>query len=157
MRRSETVSGADGRKKEQKEADFVIARLISPSVATAAQSAKISRAQAYRYLKNPEILRRLREASHGAIQLAAALGQAGALEGIERLRWLLKNADSESVQALAAKALLEFGVKTGEISYILDRLDVLEKIAKSGEWKGLNDDKSTQQEAEGDRKVNGHG
>jgi hypothetical protein len=155
--RNETHSAPDGRKKPQKQADFVVARLIQPSVEAAAKAAKISRATAFRYLRDPNVLMRLREASYNAMQLAAALGQAGAVEAVERLRWLASNAESESVQALSAKALLDFGFKTAEIGYILERLDALEKIARSRDWKGNNNDRDGQTQAEGNRATNGHG
>ena len=133
------------------------AMLVHASVEAAAKSTGISSVTSWRWLREPAIVARLRAARKDAVEQAKALLQTALVEAVEQLRSLLRSAENEAVQASVAKTLLEFGFKAVEIGDIQERLDKLEQIAKSHDWKGPNSDDHANAATEKNRGVNGHG
>jgi hypothetical protein len=128
--------------------------LVNANVEQAAAAAKISSASGWRYLRDPEVLRRLRAACRDTMQQAKALLQAGSIEAVGLLRKIVRCAESESTQVAAARTLLEMGLRAVELDDIEERLSRLEQIAKS-RWKGLGDDREDQASTRPAGRVNG--
>src|SRR5262245_61449556 len=134
--------------------DLFVAQLIChATVEEAASAAKISSATAWRYLRDPSVLSRVREACRSTMDQAKALLQAASVEAVQCLRQILRDAKNESVQISAAKIILEMGLRAIELGDIDERLDKLEQIAKS-RWKGP-DDASNHTQARTTRGING--
>jgi hypothetical protein len=149
MIENETFSRGRGGRKARKRDLFVAGLINHGTVAQAAQLAKISSTTGWRYLRDPDVLARLRETVHGSLEQSKVLLQTGLAEAVESLRRLLSS-KNEPVQVAAARALLELGLKVIEIDDIQIRLDRLEQIAKS---KGFTDDQPKPEAA----RPNGHG
>jgi hypothetical protein len=132
----------------------VAALLCHSNVEEAAAAAKISSASGWRYLRDAEVLTRLRAACRDTMQSSKALLQAGSIEAVSLLRKVLRRAESESVQVAAARTLLEMALRAVELDDIEQRLAKLEGIAKS-RWKGFGDDREDQTPARPAGKVNG--
>jgi hypothetical protein len=136
MSRNETVSG--GRKRRRQD-EFITSLLSHSSVEAAAAAAKIGRATAFRWLRDADILERLREARKDAWGRAMAQLQEAGPEAVEALRRTLREAESEAARVSAAKAFLEMGLRVVELNDIEDRLTRLEAIAKGRGWAGEGD------------------
>ena len=122
---------------------FIAALLCHANVEEAAAAAKISSASSWRYLRDPEVLRRLRAACRDTMHRSKALLQAASIEAVSLLRKILRDAESESVQVAAARTLLEMALRAVELDDIEGRLEKLEQIAKThGAWREPNDDQS---------------
>jgi hypothetical protein len=131
MRRFETVPGGDGSKGPRKQGEFIAALLTHSSVEAAAEAAGISRATGWRWLKNPAVAQRLREARQDAWGRAIAALQEAGPEAVAALRKTLAEAESEGVRVSAARTVLELGLKAVELGDVLERLDAIERAMKS--------------------------
>jgi hypothetical protein len=132
-----TKSGGHGSKKHKVD-EFILALLDHPSVDAAADAARIGKTTAWRWLKDPDILARYREARRDAMQHAMSRLQAVAGQSVETLAELQRSAESEAVRASAARTVLEQAMKAVELGDIQRRLDALEAVVKSRNWKGLS-------------------
>jgi hypothetical protein len=112
-------------------------------VEQAAAAAKISSASGWRYLRDAEVIARLREACRHTMQESKALLQAASIEAVSLLRQVLRECESQSTQVAAAKTVLEMALRAVELDDVEQRLSKLEEIAKS-RWKGLGNDPEDQ-------------
>jgi len=125
--------GHNGRKNRRIDL-FIAALLTHCTVEEAAAAAKISSASSWRYLRDAEVLTRLREACRHSMRQSQALLQAASIESVQCLRKIVCDGESQSVQVAAARTLLEIGLKAVELADIEERLAKLEKaIARRSE------------------------
>jgi hypothetical protein len=138
----------------QKQDAFIRAMLTHPSVESAAHAVNISRATAWRWLKLPDIVQRLREVRKEAWSRAMGQLQEAGPEAVEALRKILRDAEGESARVSAARTLLELALRSVELQDVEERIDKLEQIAKSRNWKESGAEQFLA--ASGNRGVNGH-
>jgi hypothetical protein len=138
MSGNERFSGHNEKRGRKLDA-FIMALFSHRTTEAAAAAAGISPATARRWMRDPSVIERLREARRQAWGHAMAMLQAAAPEGVITLRLLL-SAETESVRATAAKALLEMAMRGAEIADIEERLVRLEQLVKHNNWKGPEPD-----------------
>jgi hypothetical protein len=143
-----------GGKKERRLELFVGALLCHQTVQNAATAAKISLRTGWRYLQDPTVLSRLREASRESMCQAKMLVQVGSTEAVETLRRILHRAEAESAQVAASRVLLEMAMKTIELNELEERITRLETLANS-RGKGPDEQQPTNEAIEATRKPNG--
>jgi hypothetical protein len=131
MTRNETGSGG---RKRRKQDEFIASLLSHPSVEAAASAVKISRATAFRWLRDQDVTERLRAARRDAWGRAMAQLQEAGPEAVEALRRTLREAENEAPRVSAAKAILELGLRAVELSDIEQRLARLEALIKNN-WR----------------------
>jgi hypothetical protein len=153
MSRNETDLGG---RKRRKQDEFVQALLTNKSVDAAAEAVKIGRATAFRWLRDPIIAERLREARRDAWGRAMAQLQEAGPEAVEALRLALREAENEATRVNAAKIILELGLRAVELNDIGERLVKLEQLTKNN-WKGPGSDdrQSDSAQAGATRRANG--
>jgi hypothetical protein len=152
MTENDRSLGHGGRKNRR--VDLFLAALIShASVEEAATAAKLSFSTAWRYLRDPDVLTRLRSACRTSMRQSQALLQAASVESVQCLRKILRDGESQSVQLAAARTLLEIGLKAVELADIQERLEKLEAIARTHGWRGNDREDQTTTQSAG--KVNG--
>jgi hypothetical protein len=110
-------------------------------------AAKIGARTAWRYLQDPDVLARLREASRASLDQSRTLLQAASTEAVECLRRIVRDAESEATQVTAARVILEMGSRMLELWDIEERLRKLETVAKMRR-KGWSDERSYAQGGE---------
>jgi AcrR family transcriptional regulator len=143
MRGNERFSGGHGGKKAQKLDAFIAAMMSHKGVEAAAAAAGISPATAYRWLADPDVIRRLAEARRDAMSRAMARLQEAATGAVDCLCEVQSSGESESARVSAARTILEQALRAVELQDIQQRLDNLETIAKS-RWKGPGNDREAQ-------------
>jgi hypothetical protein len=127
MKQNHGVTGRNGR--ENSISSFW-ALLSQPSLETAADASGISRITAWRWLKDPAVLTRLREARREAMNRAIARLQEAATEAVDCLCQVQRDGESESARVAAARCILEQSLRATELSDVLDRLDAIEQTIK---------------------------
>jgi len=140
-----------GGRKERKISLFIANLLTHATVEQAASAAGVSTASAWRYMRDESILLRVRAACRDSLRQSQSLLQAAAVESVERLREILRDGETQSLQLSAAKTILELGLKAVELGDIDERLAKLEELAKNRGWRGANDEMPFAAS-----KVNGH-
>jgi hypothetical protein len=98
------------------------------TVESAAQLSSISRATAFRRLKDETFRRRVAEAHAEMHARAMGVLSSGAVEAATRLRVLLQSGD-EKVQLAAARAILENATRYRDSVELEERLAALEEVA----------------------------
>lgn len=145
-----------GEKKSQKLDAFVEAMMTRRTVESAAAAAGISPATAYRWMRDQDVVDRLRQARQQAWSRAMAQLQEAGPEAVEALRKILREAEGEAPRVSAARTILELGVRAVELASIEERIDKLEAIVKTRNWKGAaNEQQPDHAQAGGARNVNG--
>src|SRR5215469_15392219 len=134
MRRNDTVSGREGGKRQQKLNDFIAALLSRSSVEDAAKAAGIGHATAWRWLKDPAVQARLREARKDAMNAAMVRLQEAASGAVDCLCEVQKEGESESARVSAARCILEQALRAAEVGDLEERLAKLEAIAQGRSW-----------------------
>jgi hypothetical protein len=153
MTENDRSLGHHGGRKNRR-VDLFLAALIShASVEEAATAAKLSFSTAWRYLRDPDVLTRLRSACRTSMRQSQALLQAASVESMHCLRKILRDGESQSVQVAAARTLLEIGLKAVELAGIEERIETLEAIARTHGWRG--NDREYQTSSGKNRGVNG--
>jgi hypothetical protein len=92
---------------------FIAALLTNATIEEAATAAKISFSTGWRYLRDEEILTRLRSVCRDSMRQSQALLQAASVESVQCLRKILRDGESQSVQVAAARTLLENRPQSG--------------------------------------------
>jgi hypothetical protein len=154
-RANESFFAGHREKKPQKLDQFITAMLAHETVEAAAEAAGISPATAYRWLQDSDVIRRLAEARRHGMQRAMARIQEAATQAVDTLCEVQSKDHSESARAMAARVILEMALHTVELGNIQQRLDALETIAKSPNWKGPGNDRENQAPARPAGKING--
>jgi phage terminase small subunit len=114
---------------------FIASLLSSPNVEAAAKAAGVSRATACRWLKDPAVQARLREARKDAMSTAMARLQEAAAGAVDCLCEVQKEGESESARVSAARCVLEQALRAAELGDLEERLAKLETIAQSRSWR----------------------
>ena len=94
---------------------------------TAAQKAGMSKATAYRRLKEPQFQRQLQQTLSDMVKRTAGALTALGLEAVRTLAELLKSPTPATVRLGAARAVLETGLKVREVADLEPRLAALEE------------------------------
>jgi hypothetical protein len=146
---------ADKRSRREKvaKAGPVAAMLVHSSVETAAKSVGISYITAWRWMKDPIVLEKLRMARRDAMNRTIVRLQEAASGAVDCLCQVQREGESESARVSAARCILEQALKAAELGDIEERLASLEAIAKGRVWRGAGDENS---HAAPGRGVNGY-
>jgi hypothetical protein len=112
-------------------ASLAAALASGQSVKDAARTAGLGERTAYRRVADPAFRQAVSQARADLLARAVGVLADGATEAAETLRALLK-ADSDSVRARAAVALLDAAMKGVELSDLAERLAALEAQADAG-------------------------
>jgi hypothetical protein len=105
------------------------ALLTHPTQKEAAAAAGVSDATLWRYMRDEEFSRRLREARHQAVGHAAASLQGGAGEAIAVLRDLMTKEDAPpSARIAAARIVIDYSFRVVETDDLKARLGELEQF-----------------------------
>jgi hypothetical protein len=153
MKPDETKSRGHGDKKPRLRDRFIMALLANPSVEAAAESVKISRVTAWRWMRDSTVLERLTETRRRGMQHAMMRLQTAASGAVDCLCEVQRDGESESARVAAARTILEQALRAVELGDIEERLGRLEALAKSRGWRGFNDEPSP---ATPGKSVNGH-
>jgi hypothetical protein len=143
MKQNETVLGREGGKRPRKLNELIAAPLSRSSVEAAPAPAGISRVTAWRWLKDPAVVQRLREARRDAMQRAIARLQDAAAGAVDCLCEVQKEGESESARVSAARCILEPALRAAELGDLEERLAKLETIAEIAAGKEPAMNKST--------------
>jgi hypothetical protein len=107
--------------------DALVAALAGgATVRAASRRANLSERTAHRRLEDADFRRRVREARTAMIRRASGRMAAGMAGAAATLRRLL-DARADTVKLAAARAILELGVKLGEVAALEERLAELER------------------------------
>lgn len=158
MTENETFSRGHGGKKPNKLHLFIQALLSNASVESAARAAGISASTAWRWMKDPAVVTGLREARQNAVERAMARLQEAMSGAVDCLCQVQSEGESESARVSAARTILEQALRSVELQDVQERIEKLEAIVKSRNWKGVgNDTQSDPSPAGTARGINGHG
>lgn len=105
---------------------LLLALACGATVESAARTAGVSEATAYRRLRDPKFKKRLDELRGDLVQRTAGMLTAAGGEGVKTLLALLKEATPAAVRLGAARAVLELGVKLREAAELEERIAALE-------------------------------
>jgi AcrR family transcriptional regulator len=113
------------------------ALLSNPTVRDAAKAARLSEATIYRYMRDQLFAERLREARRGLVEQLTTRLQAKADASAKVLSDIAED-DSKpaSVRVAAAKAVIDYTLKTFELGDLNERLKVLEQNLKTHKGAG---------------------
>ena len=142
-----------GGRKGHKISRFIANLLTHVTIEQAAAAAGVSTASAWRYMRDETVMLRVRAACRDSLRQSQSLLQAACVESVERLREILRDGETQSLQLTAAKTILELGLKAVELADIEERLATLETIAKNRGWRGAGDEQRHPAAPSG---VNGH-
>jgi hypothetical protein len=131
-----------GGKKANKIHLFVTNLLSGAGVEGAARAAGISVRTAWRWIHDPAVLARLREARKDAMNAAMARLQEAAAGAVDCLCEVQREGESESARVSAARCILEQALRAAELGDLEERLAKLETIAQGRGWRGTNDEQS---------------
>jgi hypothetical protein len=123
-------SAGHGEKRSRKLDQFVVSMMSCKTVEDAAVAVGIAASTAHRWLKDPVIVQRLREARRDAMTRAIARLQEAATGAVDCLCEVQSSGESESARVSAARTILEQALRAVELQDIQGRLDKLEQIAR---------------------------
>ena len=147
-----------GEKKAPRKLDaFVAAMLAHPTVESAATAVGVAASTAYRWLQHPDVIQRLAEARRDAMKAAMSKLQQAASASVDCLCEIQREGESESARVSAARTILEQALRSVELQDVQERIDKLEEIVKSRNWKGVGNEQPNPAQVEGARGINGHG
>jgi hypothetical protein len=149
--------GHGGKKAPRKLDAFVAAMLAHPTIEAAAAAVGIAVSTAYRWLQHADVIQRLAEARRDAMKAAMSKLQQAASASVDCLCEIQREGESESARVSAARTILEQALRSVELQDVQERLDKLEAIVKSRNWKGAGNEQPDRAQAGGTRSVNGHG
>jgi hypothetical protein len=156
MKPDETKSRGHGDKRSRKVDQLISALLSHPSLEAAADASGVSRITAWRWLKDPAVLTRLREARREAMNRAIARLQEAATEAVDCLCEVQRDGESESARVSASRCILEQALRATELGDVQERLARLEALTKN-RWKGTTDDEPNSAPAAKAGGANGRG
>jgi hypothetical protein len=161
MKRGETNLRPDGGKttaKQDRLMDRLIQELLShPNLEDAAAAAGVSRTTAWRWMQAADFIARLRAAGRDAMQRAIARLQEAAAPAVDALCEVQASGESESARVSAARIILEMALRSVELQDVQERIDKLEAIVKSRNWKGAGSEQPSHAQVGSTRGINGHG
>lgn len=101
------------------------ALLCSPSISAAALKCGLAEKTIHRYLADRSFNRAFREARRSAVEHSLAVLQSATSEAVEALRRAMK-CGKPTVETMAARAVLELGIRAVELGDVLERIDEIE-------------------------------
>src|SRR5215831_6996935 len=107
-----------GGRKDHKISRFIANLLTHVTIEQAAAAAGVSTASAWRYMRDETVMLRVRAACRDSLRQSQSLLQAACVESVERLREILRDGETQSLQLTAAKTILELGLKAVELADI---------------------------------------
>jgi len=117
-----------GDKLTTKQEGAIVALLASPSIAEAAKKVGIGTRTLFRWLQDPAFREAYRDARRETVSHAIAMLQAGAMEAVETLRNVMRDAEANAATKVsAAKAVLELSIKAVEVEDLEARIAALEE------------------------------
>ena len=143
-------------KRGRKLDDFVLAVMSHPTLEAAAEALGITPRTVRRWIQEPEVRERLRGARKDVMNRSLVRLQQSTCEAVDCLVAVLKG-ESESARVAAARCILEQALRATELNDVQERLDQLERVAKSRNWEGATDHDQPTTATEGNRKTNGVG
>jgi hypothetical protein len=126
MKPGETSLRHGGEKRSRKLDQFIAALMAHPSLEAAADAVGIGRVTAWRWLKDPVVLEKFREARRDTVRHIAARVQEAAKQSVETLCEVQRKGENESVRVTAARVLLEAALRIAETEDVHLRLDLIE-------------------------------
>jgi DNA-binding MurR/RpiR family transcriptional regulator len=115
-----------GRKKEQ----AIAALLSNPTIEEAAKAAGIGSATLWRWLQDAGFKAEYRRARREAMEQAAAQLQQASSAAVRALREVVEDTNGpSSARVMAARNVLDFGLKAIELEDLEERISALEKTA----------------------------
>jgi hypothetical protein len=109
----------------------IAALLTCPSVPEAAQKAKVAERSLYRWLNRDDFQAAYRKERRKVVNHAVTTIQAGMSEAVQTLRNVMEDSESPaSSKVSAARAILDFGLKSAELEDLAERVEALEKQAE---------------------------
>lgn len=111
-----------------KQARAVLCLLSAPNLEAAAKAAKVSVTTLWRWMQTPSFQKACRETRRQAVGRAVGEIQAASSEAVGVLRSIMAEKDAPASRLGAAKAILEFSLKTLETEFLEERLERLEAI-----------------------------
>jgi arginine/lysine/ornithine decarboxylase len=158
MNADRRFSAGHGEKKPRKLDAFVVAMLAHPTVEAAAASVGIAASTAYRWLQHADVIQRLAEARRDVMKAVMSRLQQAAAGSVDCLCQVQREGESESARVSAARTILEQALRAVELQEVQERIEKLEAIVKSRNWKGSGNEQSTNRtQISGARRINGHG
>ena len=116
-----------------KQTKALLALLMCPTQAAAAQTAGIGLTTLKRYLNDEEFQREYQKALSGLISEAAAQAKQSLSPALSTLKEVMTDTEQNGqIRVSAARSLLEFGMKLTEQADILARLQELETAIEGG-------------------------
>jgi hypothetical protein len=109
----------------------------------------------WRWMQDKSVRDRLHEACQNTMRHVLGRLQQAATQAIDTLSEVQSKGESESARVAAARCVLEQALHAAELTDIEERLDRLEAVAKSRDWKGSNDDQPNLTPSSKNRGVNG--
>ncbi|MEI6157018.1 MAG: hypothetical protein WCP87_01475 [Atribacterota bacterium] len=121
----------NGGKLNRKMEVAIVELLAQPTIALAAEKAKVSQGTLYRWLNDPEFQAAFRKAKKEIVGHALTQVQKSVSRAVYTLLYQMENGVVESAKVSAAKAVLEFAIRVVEIEDLESRIDALEARVKS--------------------------
>lgn len=111
----------------------LIALLEYPTISTAAKACGLSESTLYRRLADPEFKAELEKRRLQVVESACNSLQGRMSEAVEALASIMNDGKAGKIARVnAAKAILEFGLRSVEVMNILPRLEALENVNQNG-------------------------
>jgi hypothetical protein len=122
-----------GEKFDRKMEAAIVALLAEPTIAAAAKAAGVSYTSLWRWLQEPEFQTEYRKAKRDAFGQATAQLQQAASAAVKCLKEIIEDTKApSSSRVMAARTVLEMGLKGIELEDLEARLAVIERTVNSG-------------------------
>ncbi len=110
---------------------LVLALACGATVEAAARQCDLSERTVYKRLKEPEFQQRVKQVRSDMVRRSAGLLSAASGEAVRTLLALMKESAPPSVRLGAARAILELGMKIGELAALEAEVRELEQQIKA--------------------------
>jgi hypothetical protein len=122
-----------GERLSRKEQAFLAALLVHPTIIQAAKTVGIAEATATRWMKEPAFKTAYAEARQQALGETLAFLQQSMLAAVATLRQVMLAADTTApAKIMAARALLEYGLRAVTLEQMEERMQAIEAALKEG-------------------------
>lgn len=118
---------ANSKKMERKKEKVIACLIAQPTIALAAQEAKISQSTMFRWLRDPEFQVAYRRAKKEIVGHALTQVQKSVTKAVDTLLDVMGNGEVESAKVSAAKTILELAIRAVEIEDLEERIEALEE------------------------------
>ena len=118
---------ANSQKMERKKEKVIACLIAQPTIALAAQEAKVSQSTIFRWLRDSEFQAAYRQAKKEIVGHALTQVQRAVTQAVETLLDVMGNGIVESAKVSAAKTILELAIRAVELEDLENRLEALEE------------------------------